>query len=503
MDNGYFNALTAPLPEDIEKLKWRGDFRQAAQVIDRRLKKDIPSILRKRLMLEKEILKRLPGQYPYSWEEALEILKKNVRDFQDGELTMLWEEDAADWIYVDGQVRFRSSFLKNVLKTRPEFERRALDPELVRSKALNVELLDETIKAMKAQKSLGYRFRIRGTLSIKEESKKDEGAIRVYLPLPIEYSQITNTVVHRVLIGDREAREDEYTIGPADAPQRTICFHTVHRPGQKYTVEYSFENHMTYRDLSQCRPGSAPETFPDRRVEREAVEQEAVEQETVEQETMERECPAGDGEPAPEDREEQPPHIRFTPLIRELADELTAEEKNPLGKARRIYDYITTHVMYSFVRSYFTLTDIVQYAAASQKGDCGVQALMFITLCRAAGIPARWQSGLYATRLEIGCHDWAQFYVEPYGWLYADCSFGGAAWREGRKERWDFYFGNLEPFRMPAAREFAGSFEPPMKHLRNDPYDNQMGEAEYGDRSLLEEEYSTEYEMIQLVPLTY
>ena len=36
-------------------------------------------------------------------------------------LETLWEEDAADWIYVDGEVRFRSSFLKNVLKTRKEY----------------------------------------------------------------------------------------------------------------------------------------------------------------------------------------------------------------------------------------------------------------------------------------------------------------------------------------------------------------------------------------------
>ena len=200
---------------------------------------------------------------------------------------------------------------------------------------------------------------------------------------------------------------------------------------------------------------------------------------------------------------QQQPHIRFTPLIRELAAEIVGEEQDPLKKARRIYDYITTHVMYSFVRSYFTLTDIPQYAASSMKGDCGVQALLFITLCRAAGIPARWQAGLYTSPLEISCHDWAQFYTPSHGWRYADCSFGGAAFREGETERWDFYFGNLDPFRLPAAREFGYEFEPPMDHLRNDPYDNQTGEAEYRDRSLAQEEYSTEYEMISLEDIIY
>ena len=42
-----------------------------------------------------------------------------------------------------------------------------------------------------------------------------------------------------------------------------------------------------------------------------------------------------------------------------------------------------------------------------------------------------------------------------------------------------------------------------MDHLRNDPYDNQTGEAEYRDRSLAQEEYRTEYEMISLEDIIY
>ncbi len=480
MDNSYFDSLAVVLPEDIEKLKWRGEFDRAVRRIDSRLEKDIPQALRKRLMIEKEILKRMPGQYPYTWTEALGILRDNVRDFKDSELETLWEEDAADWIYVDGEVRFRSSFLKNVLKTRKEYENRAMDPELVQSKAENFALLNRTIASMKERGGAGCRFCIRGTLGILEGAERDGEDIKVYLPLPIEYAQVKNVKIHSVRIGEREAEKQEYTIARADAFQRTICFHTKHRKGQKYSVEFSFENQEAYLDFSH---GSLEHGGPER--------------------TKERTGANGFAEPMDAWLAQQPPHIRFTPLIRELASDIVGEEKDPLKKARRIYDYITTHVMYSFVRSYFTLTDIVQYAASSLKGDCGVQALLFITLCRAAGIPARWQAGLYTTPLEISCHDWAQFYTASHGWRYADCSFGGAAFREGETERWDFYFGNLDPFRLPAAREFGYEFEPPMDHLRNDPYDNQTGEAEYRDRSLAQEEYSTEYEMISLEDITY
>ena len=182
--------------------------------------------------------------------------------------------------------------------------------------------------------------------------------------------------------------------------------------------------------------------------------------------------------------EEQSPHIMFTPYLRELRDELAGDETNPVILARRFYDFVTTKVMYSFVREYFTIECIPEYCAVNLKGDCGVQALLFITLCRMSGIPARWQSGLYATDYYTGCHDWAQFYVAPYGWVFADLSFGGNAWRAGEIERWNYYFGNLDVFRMPANSEIQKAFVPEKKWLRIDPIDNQRGEFEYEDHGL-------------------
>lgn len=40
-------ALGYPLPEDIEKLKWHGDFQGAMELIQRRLEEDIPETLKK------------------------------------------------------------------------------------------------------------------------------------------------------------------------------------------------------------------------------------------------------------------------------------------------------------------------------------------------------------------------------------------------------------------------------------------------------------------------
>ena len=90
------------------------------------------------------------------------------------------------------------------------------------------------------------------------------------------------------------------------------------------------------------------------------------------------------------------------------------------------------------------------------------------------------------------CHDWARFYVAPYGWLYCDASFGGSAWRAGSRERWNFYFGNLEPFRMVANRDLQQDFDPPKKFLRADPYDSQLGEVEYEDEGLTLHDFTTQ-----------
>ena len=77
-----------------------------------------------------------------------------------------------------------------------------------------------------------------------------------------------------------------------------------------------------------------------------------------------------------------------------------------------------------------------------------------------------------------GSHDWAQFYLDGWGWLFADPSYGGSAWRAGNKVRHAFYFGNIDPLRMAANRRFEAPLEPAKQSFRVDPYDNQSGELE-------------------------
>jgi hypothetical protein len=161
-----------------------------------------------------------------------------------------------------------------------------------------------------------------------------------------------------------------------------------------------------------------------------------------------------------------------------LAAELTEVAATPVEKAWRIYEFITTKVDYSFMRDYFQIDHLGEYCAVNLRGDCGLQALLFINLCRIAGIPARWQSGMAVEPSYTGSHDWAQFYLDGWGWLFADCSYGGSAYRHGAAERHAFFFGNLDPMRMAATCAYQAPMSPEIGALRVDPYDNQSGEIE-------------------------
>ena len=447
--------MKIPLPEDVLKLKNYGDFSGAQKMIDHFMTKDIPNALRKRLEIEKDVLKVMGGnEYPYTYEEALEIMTSHLRDFKEEELQYLKEISAADWIYVDGTVHFQRRFYENLIKTRPDLAERVMveDVDDAQANELKQKLLNDNVHYMKEKGGRTVRTQIRATIKAQKDAEEVGRKVTVHLPIPKICQQVSKV--------DIIAASPEITkIADEDAAQRTVCFETELKADQEFMVEYAYDYHVDYVELD---PAKASEEQPDF-------------------------C-----------TNEQAPHIRFTPYLQELLKEIIGDETNPIIKARKIYDFVTTKVMYSYMREYFTIECIPEYAAINLKGDCGVQALLFITLCRMTGIPARWQSGLYATEFYTGCHDWAQFYVDPYGWVFADLSFGGSAWRMGNTERWNYYFGNLDIFRMPANSEIQMEFTPEKKWLRIDPIDNQRGEIEYEDHGLSFDQVEVEQILVSM-----
>ena len=440
--------LSCGLPEDIRRKKEWGDYEGAIRLMDRRLQDPAtPVALRRSLQLQKMICTLLPQEFPYSREDALNVIREHIPEFTEAEFDELVDDRRIRWIYVNGEQRFFDRFFSSVCKAIPAFAQRAgIRMHGVESAATGSQedsRLDICMKKMIKNGSMSNRIRIRATVKLKDEFFTPGMFLRAHLPIPAACQQQKEIRIEKIW-------PETGKIAPEDALQRTICWEETMEENHEFVVEYSYLHTAVFTDAYN-----------------------------------------GTGIPGSYDfdLQEQAPHIVFTPYIKALCEELTEGITDPLMKARAFYDFITVNMKYTFMPSYLVLENMVEDCARNFTGDCGIFALLFLTLCRCAGIPAQWQSGLTAEPDVIGGHDWVRFYVEPYGWIFADPSYGTAAVRAGKEERRKFYFGNLDAYRLVANSCFQTNFTVPKEHLRADPYDNQLGEIETTDRGFTFGEY--------------
>ncbi|MBQ8611931.1 MAG: transglutaminase domain-containing protein [Oscillospiraceae bacterium] len=449
--------LNIPLPEELAALRGAGRFAALRSAIAARLAAGwVEDGMRRRLVLELRILDRLEADYTVTRPQLLEELDAMLTDFDPAELERFEADGLLDWQFIEGEQRFYNRAVPSLFIIYPQLNhRRRSWPEREAAAAADAEKT-RMENIMKRDGYMALRYRIRYEAYIRPEAARYGSTLRLHIPLPIEGSQMEDV---KLLATSHPAAD----IAPADHPMRTVLLEKQLCEGDVFFAEYEVTNRSPYLDLHAMAALPADS----------------------------RPAPAAPCRLSEADRArylaEQAPHIGFTPYLRGLAQRIVKDETDPLRRACAIYDWITAGgIRYSFVRSYFATPNLPESTARNQRGDCGMQALLFITLCRICGIPARWQSGRTTNpeALTTGCHDWAQLWVEGYGWRWVDCSAGGGAYRAGNEERRRFFFGNMHPARLVMASEFQHQPHTPMRYMRFDPYDNQQGEAEYTDRGL-------------------
>jgi transglutaminase-like putative cysteine protease len=180
---------------------------------------------------------------------------------------------------------------------------------------------------------------------------------------------------------------------------------------------------------------------------------------------------------------ERPPHIVFTPALCRQAARIVGNETNPLAKARKIFRWVSANIKWNAEDEYCIIPSFTIKGFTAGRGDCGVQNTVFVTLCRIAGVPARWQSG-WETKptASWGMHDWAEIYISPWGWLPADASYGVQKSDDPRIA--DFYCGHQDSYRTIFNLDWGREFVPATQALRSEPADLQRGEVEVDGRNL-------------------
>ena len=199
--NQYVDSLSMPLPEDILKRKWAGDLEGAVKAIDMRLEKELPAMLRERLICERERIRRLPTQYPWNRAEALAKLREIVPSVTDDQFDR-WElEGRIDFIYINGEKRYFVRCHRSIAK----------HPELVRQAGREVkpdnDWLDPMIREIKEKGSLTRRITMETSVYVDEEDFVP-GEYLAHLPYPMPSAQQSDI---RLLEGEPDG------FSPADA----------------------------------------------------------------------------------------------------------------------------------------------------------------------------------------------------------------------------------------------------------------------------------------------
>ncbi len=115
------------------------------------------------------------------------------------------------------------------------------------------------------------------------------------------------------------------------------------------------------------------------------------------------------------------------PGVIELAREIAADSENLVDIAWNTYEWIIENIYYQQIAGEWDA------ATTLKNGEGGSAELgnLFVALMRANGIPARrisgWGHGFSdytSVQLTRFAHGWAEFYVEPFGWIPVDPTWG-------------------------------------------------------------------------------
>lgn len=421
-----------------------------------------------------EVIRRARREYGLDAAAIQEKIRPSIPD--------VTPDDVARWIAskelqhrnIDGQIKIFRREPGHLFRFSADAQRRrdaarAADPATQPATAEAGWTMDGHVRAViDAAKATGeayvlpVRTRVTYTLTVAPNAAgaKRGSTLSVWLPFPHEYRQQRDV---RLL----ESEPPAAVIAPpaldgnpvGGVPQRTVFLQrTVDDPSrpQRFRVKFEYVTSAYYPTLNDAdaRPGD-PATLSTYLLER-------------------------------------PPHLVFPPELRAKVAEVVGDDPNPLSKARKLFYYLDENLRWTPEEEYCVIPNLNLHGFARGKGDCGVASMLYISMCRIAGVPARWQSGWTPKPVGWNMHDWVEIYVEPWGWLPVDPSHGRRKSDDPAVR--DFHFGHTDSYRLIVNLDYGRALHPAKAALRSEPADFQRGEVELDGRNLYFDEWDYDIE---------
>ncbi len=111
-------------------------------------------------------------------------------------------------------------------------------------------------------------------------------------------------------------------------------------------------------------------------------------------------------------------------IIKNAVAEAVGKERNPYWIARNIYNYCIEHLEYEMSGGWNVAPAVLKRG----NGSCSEYTFVYISMCRAAGLPARYVGSIVVrgddASLDEVFHRWVEVYIPNYGWIPVDPSGG-------------------------------------------------------------------------------
>ncbi len=459
--------------EEVENLHNQGLFNRADSLIETYLANnpDLDDKNRRALNFEIERGKRIINDYLLTEERLISLLDTRMEDFNLSEFQMWQAEGRFDMLMINGEKRYANPSASNLFFRYPELRSRKRNKNTRSSTARLTFALAEKLKKLSIEQPdpirLPRKCKVVQKLRIAPGIIPANETVSCWLPYPTIF-QTQGPVRY---LG---ASSKPIWIDHASSAIRSVYLEEKmpHADVLEFSVSYEYTAYAYYNEIDT----NAIQKF------------------------------SGDEPQFKIYTAEDPPHKIFTPGLRQLASNIVDQEENPYLKAKRIYEWIADSIKYSYAREYSTLRNISEYCLNNRYGDCGQEAILFITLCRISGVPARWQSGFFTFPGDEGMHDWSEIFVKPYGWIPVDTYMGifftsmtADLSAEQRSEMRNFYFGNLDHYRLVANKGHNQPLFPPKKHVRSETVDFQRGEVEWQGGNLYFPDWRWDLKVTQIL----
>lgn len=449
--------------EIAARLEEQGRFTQASAVLTDALSSPAPGDGRRReLEFARERLRRIRHDYRLSADELFAALDRSLTGLTRREFDRWVTRGWFDRRWIDGEQRFLAVSVSNLYFRHPGLNARRRQPRSTAAEARAYLANAREIRAA-AGTSIGprvlpKRLQVAMNLTVSPAAVRPGDQIRCWLPVPRSFPHQTDFDLVR-------ATPSVGQVAPESSPIRSAYFEQLAREGQpvRFEIEYAYTTWGIWFDLNSPPPGSPSERPPDLAA-----------------------CLV------------EGPHLVFTDAMRHLSAKLAGDEADPARRARRFYEWIADHIRYSYAREYSTIPHLGEYCLTQRYGDCGQATLLFMSLCRLNGIPARWQSGWSLFPDAETIHDWCEIWLDPWGWVPVDPYMGIFAMQYAdslsdreRRELRDFTFGGLTQYRMAANSAHSQDLWPAKASFRSDDVDFQRGEVEVNGTNVFFDRFSS------------